>query len=42
MKDINLHRYLDKLMEVTPHNLIGRHPREYFQVVSIKDILSTH
>ena len=29
-------------MEVTPHNLIGRHPQEYFHVVSTKDILSTH
>ena len=36
-----LHRYLDKLMEVTPHNIIGRHPREHFQVICTKDVLST-
>ena len=40
-KDINLHKYLDELMEVTPHNLIGRHPQEYFHVINTKNILST-
>ena len=28
-------------MEVTPHNLIDRHSREYFHVISTKDVLST-
>ena len=32
---------MDELMEVTHHNLIGRHPQEYFHVIITKDVLST-
>ena len=37
-----LRRYLDELMEMTPHNFIDWHPREYLQVICAKDILSSH
>ena len=34
-----LHKYLNKLVEMTTHNLIGKYPREHFHLLNSKGTL---
>ena len=39
---MSLHRYLDELVEMTTHNLVGRHSQEHLHVLGNKGVLRPH